>query len=231
VADGRDSELTQPAGTAFGRPADTATAPAAHPTPGRPGDTALTVRPSVRRRGADWFAAWRRLSARDWALRLLVVGAALVVLRAVQAAVAALSVLAVTASGLEHPAPGLRMARLGELEPTHTTGLVALTMVLISTALAAVLLPRSRALAAFAGIKAFALIAAGAIAVLFTAEPTGVRIAVAGCGAGIVVLLWPTAREAAIRVLAAFGMPHVRGRVGDLLLALKIAVLVALVLI
>ncbi|WP_241840335.1 histidine kinase [Frankia sp. CcI49] len=176
------------------------------------------------------LAVRRGLSARDRATRLLFVLAALLVLRVVQAAVAGLTVLAVTVSGLEHPAPGLRMARLAEVEPEPTTGLTTLAMVLISAGLATVLLPRAHVLAAFAGIKAFAMVAASAIAVMFTAEPVGVQAAVAGCGVSVVLLLWPKAREAATRVLAAIGLPHVSGPAGDLVLALKIALLVAFVL-
>ena len=195
-------------------------------------DPSLAPRGSgLARSAAGWLAARRRLPARARVRGPLVVFAALLVLRAVQAVVAGLAVLAVAASGLDQPAPGLRMARLAELEPTRTTGLIALTMVLISAGLAAALLSRRHPIAAFAGVKAFALVAASAIAVMFASEPVGVRAAVAGCGAGIVLLLWPMAREAAIRVLAAIGMPHVQGRVGDLLLALKIALLVGLVLV
>ncbi|EFC85946.1 hypothetical protein [Parafrankia sp. EUN1f] len=197
-------------------------------------------------------------ASRRRATRLLFVLAALLVLRVVQAAVAGLTVLAVTVSGLEHPAPGLRMARLAEVEPEPTTGLTTLAMVLISAGLATVLLPRAHALVAFAGIKAFAMVAASAIAgikafamvaasaiagikafamvaasaiaVMFTAEPVGIQAAVAGCGVSVVLLLWPKAREAATRVLAAIGLPHVSGPAGDLVLALKIALLVAFVL-
>ncbi|ONH26986.1 histidine kinase [Pseudofrankia asymbiotica] len=169
------------------------------------------------------------MSVRDRGTRLLMVLTALVVLRGVQAAVAGLTVLAVTVSRLEHPAPTLHLARLAEVELAPATAVTALTMIVVSTGLAAALLPRRQPLAAFAGIKAFALIAASALAVLFTAEPVSIRAAVAGCGVGIVALFWPAARDAAGRVLAAMGLPHPHGRAGDLVLAVKIALLVAFV--
>ncbi|OHV37770.1 histidine kinase [Pseudofrankia sp. EUN1h] len=160
---------------------------------------------------------------------MLLIITALLVLRGVQAAVAGLTVLVVTVSRFEHPAPTLHLARLAEVEPAPMSAVTALTMILVATGLAAVLLPRRHPFAAFAGIKAFALVAASALAVLFTAEPVSIRAAVAGCGIGIVALFWPAARDAAGRVLAAVGLPHPHGRAGDLLLAVKIALLVAVV--
>ncbi|WP_101832563.1 histidine kinase [Frankia canadensis] len=167
---------------------------------------------------------------RPWRQRLLLVAAALAVLRAVQAAVAALTVLAVTALELERPAPRLHLARLGEVEPRPLTPPTALVMLAVSTA-CCVLLLRGRGIAsAFAGVKAFALVAAATIAGCLAAGPMGTRLVVAGCGASLVVLLWPAVRTAAVRVLTAIGLPHTDGRIADVALALKIAVLTALVL-
>ncbi|MDT3438946.1 histidine kinase [Pseudofrankia sp. BMG5.37] len=189
-----------------------------------------TVAPGTATSRLAWRLADRRgMSVRDRGARLLMILTALLVLRGIQAAVAGLTVLAVTVSRFEHPAPTLHLARLAEVEPAPMTAVTALTMILASAGLAAVLLPRRQVLAAFAGIKAFALVAASALTVMFTAEPASIRAAVAGCGVGIVALFWPAARDAAGRVLAAVGLPHPHGRAGDLILAVKIALLVAIV--
>jgi hypothetical protein len=161
--------------------------------------------------------------------RLLQVGAALVVLRAVQAVVAVLAVAVVWASRLVRPAPGLHVSGLAEVVPASLTAGTALAMVAVATVLAVALLPRHQVFAAFAGVKALALVAASALTGVFAPGSPALRVAVAALGVGVVVGLWPLARQAALRVLAAAGVAHPPGRAGDLALALKIALLVALV--
>jgi hypothetical protein len=159
--------------------------------------------------------------------RLLVVLVAVAVLRGLQAAVAAVTVLAVAALRLEQPLPHLHVARLTEVGPRPLTPLTALVMVAVSAAAAILLLSRRRTVAAFAGVKAFALVVASTIAGVVAAGPGDVRLAVAGFGAGLAVLLWPAVRRAAVTVLTAVGLPHPTGRLADIALAVKISLLVA----
>jgi hypothetical protein len=166
---------------------------------------------------------------RAWRRRLLMVGAGLLVLRGVQAAIAGLTVLTVTAAHLAQPAPRLRVARLAEVSPDPLTAVTALVMIAVSATLAAVLLPRRWVFAAFAGIKAFAVLAATTVTAAIGAGSVGPRLAIAGCGVALVLMFWPSARDAAVRVLTALGLPHPPGRVGDLLVAVKIVLLVLIV--
>ncbi|ADP81874.1 hypothetical protein [Pseudofrankia inefficax] len=169
----------------------------------------------------------RRLGGRG--TRLLQLGGALVVLRAVQAVVAVLAVTAVGVSRLVRPAPGLHVSGLAEVAPTPLTTGTALAMVVVAAGLALMLLPRRQVFAAFAGVKALALVVASALTGAFAPGSAALRVAVAALGIGVAVGLWPLARRAALRVLVAAGLPHPPGRAGDLALALKIALLVALV--
>jgi hypothetical protein len=161
--------------------------------------------------------------------RLLQVGAALLVLRAVQAVVAVAAVVLVRMFHLARPVPGLEVTGLAEVVPTPLTAGAALAMVAVAAVLALVLLPRRGAFAAFAGVKAFALVAASALMGAWAPGPVDVRLAVAALGVGLVAVLWPLARRAATRVLAAAGVAHPSGRAGDLALVLKVALLVAVV--
>jgi len=74
-----------------------------------------------------------------------------------------------------------------------------------------------------------ALVAASALMGAWAPGPVDVRLAVAALGVGLVAVLWPLARRAATRVLAAAGVAHPSGRAGDLALVLKVALLVAVV--
>lgn len=161
--------------------------------------------------------------------RLLQVGAALLVLRLVQAVVAVVAALSVRLFHLTGPAPGLHVTGLGEVTPTPLTTGTALAMVTVAAVLALALLPRHAVSAAFAGVKALALVVASALEGACAPGPACVRLAVAAVGLGLLVAFWPLARHAATRVLTAAGMAHPPGRAGDLALALKIALLVVVV--
>ena len=163
--------------------------------------------------------------------RLLLVVAAVAVLRGVQAGVAALPVLTAAALRLEQQLPHLHVTRLAETGPEPLTPLTALVMVAVSAAVSALLLRARRTVTAFAAVKAFALIAASTIAGVVAAGPVGLRLAVAGCGASLAVLLWPAVRRAAVTLLTAVGLPHATGRTADVALAVKIGLLVAVVLV
>jgi hypothetical protein len=158
---------------------------------------------------------------------MVIVG--LLALRAIQAAVAAATVLIVRGAHLVQPPPGLRVTRLAEVSPDPLTSVTAFVLAALAATLAAVLLPRRHLLAAFAGIKAFALLAATTVTVALTGGPVAPRLALAACGVSLTILFWPSARDAVLRVLAALGLPHPPGRLGDLAVAAKIAVLVLIV--
>ena len=161
--------------------------------------------------------------------RPLMVIVGLLALRAIQAAVAAATVLIVRGAHLVQPAPGLRVTRLAEVSPDPLTSVTAFVLAALAATLAAVLLPRRHLLAAFAGIKAFALLAATTVTFALTGGPAAPRLALAACGVSLTALFWPSARDAVLRVLAALGLPHPPGRLGDLAVAAKIAVLVLIV--
>jgi hypothetical protein len=163
--------------------------------------------------------------------RLLLLAAAVIVLRGTQAAVAVITVLTVGLLHLEHPVPHLHVTGLAELRTEPLTPLTALVMVVLSAALAGLLLRVRRTATAFAGIKAFALVASSAISGVLAAGPVGLRLAAAGCGAALAVVLWRPVRRAAATLLARAGLPHATGRTADLALALKIVLLVAFVVV
>ncbi|WP_018638341.1 hypothetical protein [Parafrankia elaeagni] len=181
-------------------------------------------------RWRGWRARRRRPSPRARLRRFLMILSAFVVLRAAQAAVASLAVLVMSASGLGQPTPTLQVARLGEVEADPLTALTALVMVAVAGGLTVLLAGRRHPLAAFAGVKTFALIAAVTLTGAFAPGSLGVRVALVGGGASLLMVLWPTARAAVLRVLAALGLPHLSGRAGDLAVALKIVLLVGIVL-
>ncbi len=164
-------------------------------------------------------------------VRLLgVIAAAGLILRGTQAVVALLTVLVSGLLRTESPAPGLTLHGLGELRPEPMTATTALVMIGICAAVAAMLLGRRGIAGPFAGIKAFALLAATALTGPFHSGTAGARVAVLLCGAALLVRLWPTVRDAAGRLLARAGLAHLGGRTADLALALKIAVLVGVVI-
>ncbi|CAO5238062.1 histidine kinase [Frankia sp. AgKG'84/4] len=168
-------------------------------------------------------------SARPRRRRLLTVAVAFVVLRATQAAVAVLTLLLAAVLRLEQPLPHLQVARLSEIGLQPLTPLTALVMVAVCAVGAVVLLRRRQVVLAFAGVKVFALLVASTIGGVMAGGDGGLRLVLAGCGAGLAVLLWPVLRRAAVFVLVAVGLPHPAGRLADVVLMVKIALLVVLV--
>ncbi len=161
--------------------------------------------------------------------RLLTVVAALIVLRATQAAIAVITVLAAAVLRLEQPSPHLCVARLGEVELQPLTPLNALVMVAVCAVATAALVRRRPPAMLFAGMEAFALLVASTIGGVVAVGSVSVRLAVVGCGAGLAVTLWPAVRRAALAALVAVGLPHPAGRLADVALAAKIVLLAALV--
>lgn len=187
------------------------------------GDPAPTSRAGVGRPDAGAGPSRPRLQ------RLLMVAAAVVVLRGTQAVVAVVTVVVIATAHLRQPMPQLHVVRLTEVELRPLTPLTALVMVAVSATVTIVLLRCRRTLTAFAAVKAFALLVAAVITGALAAGPGAVRLAVAGCGVSLAVLMWPAVRRAAVAVLTAVGLPHPAGRLADLALAAKIGLLVALV--
>jgi hypothetical protein len=175
--------------------------------------------------------AARKAGRRPWGRRALVACTTLLVLRATQAMLAAVAVLTVAAAHLARPAPRLRVTRLAEVRADPLAPVTALVMVTAAATLAAVLLSRRQPIVAFAGVKAFAVLVATTLASPLAGRDVAPLLAVAGCGAALVALLWSAARDAVVRVLAAAGLPHPRGRLADLAVAAKIAALVLLLVI
>ncbi|MCK9894151.1 histidine kinase [Frankia sp. AgB32] len=171
----------------------------------------------------------RARPARSRRRRWLVVVAAAAILRGAQAAVAVVTVLLAAVLRPDQPLPHLRVARLAEVGLAPLTPLTALLMVAVCGVGAAVLLRRRQVVLAFAGVKVFALLVASTIGGVVAAGSGGLRLLVAGCGAGLAVLLWPALRRAAVFVLVTVGLPHPTGRLADVILTAKISLLVALV--
>ncbi len=162
--------------------------------------------------------------------RLLLVPAALLVLRGTEAALAAATVGLLRLIPVNQAAAHLHVSRLAKVEVYPHTAATALVTLVMSATLAAVLLRSRSTLAQFAAIKVFALVAATAITGTYAPGPLRAQIAVAGVGVGAVVLMWPQMRVAVPRVLETVNIRHVDGRAADMLLAVKISVLVAVII-
>ncbi len=161
--------------------------------------------------------------------RLLLVPAALLILRGTEAALAAATVGLLRLIPVNQAAAHLHVSRLAKVEAYPHTATTALVTLALSATLAAVLL-RSRSIPVqFAAIKVFALVAVTAITGAYAPGPLRAQIAVAVAGAGAVVLMWSRMRVAVPRVLETVNIRHVDGRAADILLVAKISALVALI--
>ncbi|WP_261574630.1 histidine kinase [Frankia gtarii] len=161
--------------------------------------------------------------------RLLLVPAALLVLRGTEAALAVATVGLLRLIPVDQAAAHLHVSGLAKIEADPHTATTALVTLALSATLAAVLLRSRSTLAQFAAIKVFALVAATAITGVYAPGPLRVQIAVAVTGVGTVVLLWSRMRVAVPRVLETVNIRHVDGRAADILLAVKISALVAVI--
>ncbi|MGF7237416.1 MAG: histidine kinase [Frankia sp.] len=192
-----------------------------------PATVAATIDAATTDAGAGPAADSRRhaLAGR----RLLLVAAAVLVLRGVEAAVAVATAGLLRLMPVDQAAAHLQVSRLAAIEAYPRTAATAVVTVAVSATLAAVLLRSRSTLAQFAAIKAFALVAATAITGAYAPGLPRVRIAVAVAGAGLVVLMWSQVRTAVPRVLEMINVRHVDGRAADILLVVKISVLVAVI--
>ncbi len=161
--------------------------------------------------------------------RLLLVPAAVLVLRGTEAAVAVATVGLLRLMPVHQEAAHLHLSRLAAIEAYPRTAATAVVTVAVSATLAVVLLRSRSTLAQFAAIKAFALVAATAITGACAPGLPRVQIAIAVAGAGLVVLMWAPVRTAVPRVLEMVNVRHVDGRAADILLVVKISVLVAVI--
>jgi hypothetical protein len=181
---------------------------------------------------ADLYSAADPHPAADTELgarRLLLIPAALLVVRAVEAVVAAATVGALTLLPLDEPAARIDIGRMGKVEAYPHTATTALVTVAIAAVLTVVLLRSRWLVAQFVSITAFALVAGMAIAGAFASGPVPVKVAVAAIGAFIVIVMWPQVRGVLPRALEKAGARHVDGRVADVLLIAKISLLVAVI--
>ncbi len=161
--------------------------------------------------------------------RLLLVPAALLVLRGSEAALAAATVGLLRLIPVNQAAARLHVSGLAKVEVYPHTAATALVTLALSAMLAAVLLRSRSTLAQFVAIKVFALVAATAITGVYAPGSLRAQIAVACVGAGAVVLMWSQMRVAVPRVLETVNIRHVDDRAVDMLLVVKISVLVALI--
>ncbi len=161
--------------------------------------------------------------------RLLLVAAALLVLRGTEAVLAAATVGLLRLIPVNQAVARLHVSGLAKIKVYPHTAATALVTLALSATLAAVLLRSRSTLAQFAAIKVFALVVATAITGAYAPGPPRTQIAVACVGAGAAVLMWPRMRRAVPRVLVAVNIRHVDGRAADMLLVLKIGVLIALI--
>ncbi len=161
--------------------------------------------------------------------RLVVVAFALVVLRAVEAAVTLLTAALLPLVPLDQPDPHLDVTRLAKVQVHPDTATTALVMVAVASVVAVLLLRTRSAIGAFAGVKAVAVLAATAITGMFASGSTVARVTVTVCGACLVLVLWPSVRAAVPRVLNAAGVHRISGRTAEIAIMMKIILLVAIV--
>jgi hypothetical protein len=163
--------------------------------------------------------------------RLLLVPAAVVILRGIEAAVATATVGLLRLMPVDQATAHLHISRLAAIEADPRTAATAVVTVAVSATLAVVLLRSRSTVAQFAAIKAFALVAATAITGAYAPGLPRVQIALAVAGAGLVVLMWARVRTAVPRVLEMVNIRHVDGRTADILLVAKVSVLVAVIVV
>lgn len=157
---------------------------------------------------------------------------ALLVLRAVETAAVAVAaglVAGASAAGVAGAAPRLELHGPARLVLAPETPGTQLAVLVVGAAAAVVLLRTGWALAHLAGISGLITAATAAVAAATGPGPLPARLGVLAAGVAATALIWPRLRRVLPALMARAGMHRLAGPAGELALAVKILVVVALV--